>query len=190
MFDREYVKTLILQLKSTGVEFTAGLTEEQLMGLEQKLGGVISADLKTLLSVAVPASINNESGIFPTWGEDPEAIIKESQSFIDDLLVFDIETNDFWHESFGSKPESMKMAKTQALEVIHSWPKLMPVFAHRFVVVGIKNSPVFSYQGPSDTIYYGNDLVDYLHKEFGIIKPEWSAETPVATPPWDNLFFG
>jgi hypothetical protein len=50
---------------------------------------------------------------------------------------------------------------------LHDGAKLIPIFAHRFVVClgGSEISPVLSIYDPSDAIVYGNSLQEYLGKE-------------------------
>ncbi|WP_204296787.1 hypothetical protein [Actinoplanes campanulatus] len=64
-------------------------------------------------------------------------------------------------------------------------PTLVPVYGHRYLPAGAggHGHPVLSvYQ--TDIIYYGVDLLDYLHREFGTAPAGSSADDPQATAPF------
>ena len=42
-------------------------------------------------------------------------------------------------------------------------------------------------QYATDSIYYGNDLVDYLAKEFRVPRPSWATSAPPQVPVWGDL---
>ncbi len=190
MINDEYITQLIIDLKKCGIRFADGLASSRINEIESKLEGAIPSGLRLLLNHALPVSSSSGNGYFPDWRDDLDKVISEYYSLVDDYLLSDIDSGGFWHKILGEKPDDIEEAKEQALQVIHSWPKLMPVFAHRFVVVGVEESPVFSYHGPLDTIYYGYDLPGYLHQEFGVSKPDWAKKEPVPIDKWDELFFG
>lgn len=83
-------------------------------------------------------------------------------------MLFDVEHNSFWSEDWGAKPgvlaDVLMVARTRLAEV----PKMVPICSHRYLPAGrgTYGHPVLSmYQ--TDIIYYGTDLVDYVHQEFG-----------------------
>jgi hypothetical protein len=39
-----------------------------------------------------------------------------------------------------------------------------------------------------DSIVYGNDLADYLHREFAVPRPAWAAASPRPVPYWGQAF--
>ena len=101
----------------------------------------------------------------------------------------------YWIDDWGDRPRDAAAAKEAAAEAITSWPPLIQVFQHRFMPsfpVGAGN-PVLSVWQANDTIYYGNDLADYLHREFGrpglgLDQPSWSARYPRHVPYWSEAF--
>ena len=46
-------------------------------------------------------------------------------------------------------------------------------------------NPVFSVH-QTDIIRYGNDLVGYVHNEFGVPLPDWAAKEPRPIRFWDD----
>jgi len=189
MFDDTYIEGIINKMTRMGFSFGKGLSEQELVLIEESMGGSFPKDLRTLLSIAVPIQSPTQNGKFPNWHGDIDKILRESQSFVNDLVAFDIKEGGFWHPLLGEKPSDRKAAVNQALDVIHSWPRLIPVFSHRFVMAGVNDSPVFSYHGPNDTVYYGYDMADYLSKEFHLQRPSWASDQPIAVEYWDELFF-
>lgn len=191
MFDKNYIQKAISELRQIGVEFASGLSSQQLSSIEARIGVLFPPDLKLLLSEGVPIA-TREGVKFPDWHEDPERVMNDAQSFVDDLLLFDIVEGGYWSDSlFGPRPSGDKTAQKAAISVVHKLPPLMPVFGHRYIASSPSQpgNPVFSYHGPNETIYYGFDLADYLSKEFGIKKPSWVATEPRAIKGWDQLFF-
>jgi hypothetical protein len=99
-------------------------------------------------------------------------------------LQFDVEHNDLWRPSWGPKPETLEARKARVRELVAAAPRLIPVFAHRYLLAEpcTAGNPVFSvYQ--SDIVVYGADLRDYLIFEFAdllglearALEKEWAA---------------
>ena len=88
-------------------------------------------------------------------------------------LEFDVEHNNLWLESWGTRPRTKTKRKTTIREQMQNAPKLIPVFAHRYLVgqsTGVATNPVLSVQG-SEIIVYGRDLRSYLLDEFSSLLP-------------------
>ena len=82
-------------------------------------------------------------------------------------IAFDIENSGFWLERWGERPPHLPAALEIARSDFLSWPKLLPLFGHRFLAAEPCRSgnPVFSIM-QTDIIYYGADLAHYLMLEF------------------------
>jgi hypothetical protein len=128
---------------------------------------------------------------FPNWHHDPKAIIKEREEFLADKFAFDITENEYWHPSLGDRLADLNEAAAVALAVIDRLAPLVPIFGHRFMPSSPRSegNPRYSMHGPSDTIYYGYDIVDYLFNEFGVELPVPRAQESKPVPRWDALFF-
>jgi hypothetical protein len=104
-------------------------------------------------------------------------------------LLFDVENNTFWPESWGPRPDDASRALEVAREQFVAWPKLVPLYSHRYLPAAPSavGAPVFSvYQ--TDVIYYGANLVDYIHAEFG--GTAVTVGTANYLPPWSLLALG
>ncbi|MEV5489120.1 hypothetical protein AB0L47_14110 [Streptomyces bobili] len=105
-------------------------------------------------------------------------------------VLLDVENNTFWYAGWGERPADGKLALDAARHRLTGVPVLVPVYAHRYLPAGRGSlgHPVLS-MWQTDIIYYGMDLVDYIHQEFDEVRGEL-AETwnPRATVPfWRDL---
>ena len=85
-----------------------------------------------------------------------------------DGVVFDVEMNNFWSDSFGDRGESNTGDVAKARQWLESnAPKLVPIFAHRVMSSEpcVAGQPVLSVM-QTDIIIYGLDLPHYLSQEF------------------------
>ena len=76
---------------------------------------------------------------------------------------------EIFRKSFQCKNDNELQNKI--FEYLHKSPKLVPFYGHRCFISGIDNSPIISFQQPSDSIFYGANLEEYLVNEF--IKKGW-----------------
>jgi hypothetical protein len=53
----------------------------------------------------------------------------------------------------------------------------------------LRGSPVLSVWQPTDSIIYGNDPADHLHRELGITRPSWAAQDVDNIPVWGDLLY-
>jgi hypothetical protein len=82
-------------------------------------------------------------------------------------MAFDIEQNSFWLDSFGTRPPVLAEALRIAKQHFDNAPKLIPVYAHRYIPSdpSAAGNPIYSvYQ--MDIIYYGSNLREYFEIEF------------------------
>lgn len=90
---------------------------------------------------------------------------------------------------WGKRPDNVDDAKSIMRRDFATWPRLVPLFGHRFLVVDPCKSgnPVFSIM-QTDIIYYGSNLGIYLINEFLGRRPEredWFPEEYI--PIWHDL---
>jgi hypothetical protein len=106
-------------------------------------------------------------------------------------VLSDVEDATLWFPAWGERPtetdKALEIAKLELAQV----PKLVPVYAHRFLPAGHRTfgHPVLSIH-QTDIIYYGMDISDYVHHEFGGPGLDRSDErwTPKATVPFWKEF--
>lgn len=127
--------------------------------------------MKDFLSSALPLSNN-----FVNWRDTSKENIESIYARIDwplEGMLFDIEHNVFWYDSWGEKPDNLEEAFNICKEEFKKVPKLIPICSHRYIPSepNEAGNPIFSvYQ--TDIIYYGENLASYLEIEFGFKKYE------------------
>lgn len=127
--------------------------------------------MKDFLSSALPLSNN-----FVNWRDISKENIESIYARIDwplEGMLFDIEHNVFWYDSWGEKPDNLEEAFNICKEEFKKVPKLIPICSHRYIPSepNEAGNPIFSvYQ--TDIIYYGENLASYLEIEFGFKKYE------------------
>jgi len=109
-------------------------------------------------------------------------------------VLFDVASNEFWPSSWGERPSKLKSALEIAERHLAVWPKLVPLFSHRFMPAApsMPGAPVLSvYQ--TDVIFYGPNLLDYVRAEFGSLKTRFydpDVDWSNLLPPWSLLATG
>ena len=149
-------------MEKANIQFDKGLSELKLNQIESKYAFHFPPDLREFLHSALPIGKR-----WVNWRNDPEIEINSRLNWAFDGICFDIEHNNFWMAEWGEKPNDLLKAFEKARFSVQKAPKLIPVFAHRFIPdrPNINGNPVFSvYQ--TDIIIYGNDLQTYFQNEF------------------------
>lgn len=139
-----------------------GLTEAQLDAIEAVIGAALPPDLRYLLK-----NVQDPGGVFaPLTDFTPEAYEASVQRVVDGI-EFDIKHNAVWLTRWGARPETTEEALSVALSDMATWPKLVPVYGHRFMPLApcLPGNPIFSIV-QTDIIYYGAHLASYLLGEF------------------------
>lgn len=168
------MKLLIQLLKDKGIRFEKGLTDEELITIEADFNFRFPPDLQVLLCLALPVSKS-----FVDWrraisSRKYETEVLERIHWPLEGMLFDIRNNVFWNEEWGEKPELFEQQKEIAEEHFQKYPRLIPIYSHRYIPVTpyTTGNPVFSvYQ--MDIIYYGNGLASYFRNEFHVKLPDY-----------------
>jgi hypothetical protein len=149
-------------LEAKGVTLTDGLTEEELAGIEGDFGFRFPPDLRELLHAFLPAGQS-----WPNW-RGPRQPLLEWLDIPADGIEFDVESNDYWRDAWGEKPDDIDDAIEEARRQVALAPVLIPVYSHRFLPSrpNEAGNPVFSVH-QTDVIVYGEDLASYFAAEFG-----------------------
>jgi hypothetical protein len=162
---------LIELLKEAGLEFSEGLTDDEVEYIEKTFSFRFPPDLCAFLKTAVPFWNS------PRWRSGSESDIREwFDSPLKNVLI-DVERNDFWLPEWGQRPNKLSEALEIASLKVREAPKLIPILAGRFIPDRPHESgnPVFSVH-QTDIIYYGFDLEDYLRHEFNLPREEWPTQ--------------
>ncbi|TXS40920.1 hypothetical protein EAO75_39400 [Streptomyces sp. uw30] len=154
----------LLAMLPARVEIKPGMSERELDQVEERWGFRYAPEHRTLLSAGLPTG----SRSWPDWRDgDPEDLAERLARPVDGVL-FDVKHNGFWHPDWDPRPagteDALKVARTYLAKV----PVMVPVYSHRYLLADPDRTgtPVLSmYQ--ADIIYYGTDLIDYFHHEFG-----------------------
>ncbi len=163
-------KLMIAKLKNIGIKFDKGLTEEDIEELEILCNFKFPNEIKEFLKFAVPIG-----DLFYNYNDLSKKNINRINDFqknIEDAFLFDIEHNNFlemFRKRFQSKNDNE--LQNEILKYLHSSSKLIPLYGHRCFISGMNNSPIISFQQPSDSIFYGANLEEYLNNEF--INKDW-----------------
>ena len=160
-----------------------GLNEQEITAIEQRYHLRFPPDyrlfLKTLHSVdrlQVGAKYKGGHEMFPitkpsfyNWQTDTEAI-QDAYEWLVSGLFFDVQHNDLWPQSWGTKPATAEAQETRVRELVDAAPKLVPVFAHRYLLAEPceAGNPILSIW-QSDIIIYDTNLYDYFLDEFGAL---------------------
>lgn len=184
-----FISDCIEILTARRVPLDPGLTVAEILEIERRHGFEFSPDHRQLLETAQPAGAR-----WLHWRNDSPETIRDRLSWPLDGLLFDVEHDAFWPTGWGTKPESLDAQKHVATLRIKTWPTLVPLYSHRYMPAAPApaGAPVFSVW-QSDVIFYGDNLLDYLQREFGSIDPN-SERTgtvgPETCPPWSVLAMG
>jgi hypothetical protein len=183
-FDEAWAHQVVGQLRTTGVEFDAGLDDAAIREISAVFAAEVPLELKLFLQAGVPTSPK-----WAAWGEGPQVVLERAQAWILRAFSFDIEHNRYWHPLLGERPGSVGAAVDQACAHLLEAPPLIPVYAHRFLATQPTDGPraVLSVWQAVDSIYYGNDLADYLAREFTVDRPSWATADPPPVPVWEEL---
>ena len=156
-------------MKSKQVDFEIGLTDNEILQIENKFDILFPPDLKLFLMTELPIS-----GSFVNWRLGLNSK-DESDKIVDRLnwplegMLFDLKSNEFWIKRWGDKPKTYEDQERIAKEKYLEFPKLIPIYSHRYIPSHPNEigNPIFSvYQ--MDIIYYGFDLTTYFTNEFSL----------------------
>ncbi|MFT3846971.1 MAG: hypothetical protein QM725_18080 [Lacibacter sp.] len=171
---QEQANYIIQQLKNKGIIFNDGLTKAEISVIEQKFTIRFPPDLQLFLETALPTSQRFVNWRAALTSNEETSAINSSLNWPFEGMQFDLENNHFWHDEWGVKPIALKEQIEIAKKHYNSYPKLIPIYGHRFIPSAPCESgnPVFSvYQ--MDIIYYGFDLADYFSNEFHFELPSF-----------------
>jgi hypothetical protein len=155
-----------------------GLTEAEFARVERDFGFEFADDHHAFLATGLPTNsvpelrepgvIYTHAEPWPDWRTGDPVTLREFLDWPVKGVLFDVEHNGFWHETWGSRPDSSGRAIEVARSTLAATPTMVPVYGHRYLPAGRGSfgHPVLS-MWQTDIIYYGLDLADYIDREFG-----------------------
>lgn len=152
-----------------GIKVEKGLSPEELNEIEERYSVKFPNALRLFYISGLPVSKG-----FYNWRDASRENIEYIKNAIADPFEEFRENAEavYWNDEWGEKPESSEEIGAYVLGKLSEAPRLIPIYSHRYVPMGVSdNPPVISVYGV-DIIYYGEDLSDYLQIEFGLKKQE------------------
>jgi hypothetical protein len=169
-----------------------GLTDAEFDRIERDFGFTFADDHRAFLTAGLPVNSGippPEPGVYythdrpwPDWRHDPAEVLLPFLTWPAAGVLTSVERGG-WHPFWGSRPAdhaiALEVAKARLAEV----PVMVPLYGHRYLPAGRGSwgRAVLSMWG-TDIIYYGNDLADYIAREFGPPRIDTIEPHPDATP--------
>lgn len=167
-----------------------GLTDAEFARVEGAFGFEFATDHRAFLAAGLPLNVpvTDPPGVisayrapWPDWRDgDPDDLRERLRQPVAGVL-FDVENNGYWHESWGDRPAARDQKLQVAQEHLAYVPTLVPIYGHRYLPARRDSAGhlVLSVH-QTDIISYGDDLADYVEHEFGQPRPT-TADRPRAT---------
>jgi hypothetical protein len=165
------------------VRIQRGLTDRELARVEHTFGFQFADDHRAFLAAGLPTGPS-----WPDWRRGDRQALHDRLGWPVHGVLFDVEHNGYWHESWGDRPSNRREAVAVAEPHLREAPQMVPVFGHRFLPSGRGSygHPVLSMH-QTDIIYYGSELEDYIHSEFGGPAPDGGQEPRATVAFWRDL---
>lgn len=189
-----------LRRKSAAV-IDDGLSDDEFARIEETFGFQFADDHRAFLAAGLPVNSPagpGEIGVaatssqpWPDWRHhDHDELRRRLERPVDGVL-FDVENNQFWAESWGKRPDRVDQATEIARRALTQAPAMIPIYGHRYLPAGAGTCghPVLS-MWQTDIIYYGLDIADYIDREFADAdrSPDGAPWNPQATVKfWKDL---
>ena len=180
------------RLAQTGqCDIGPGLTDAEFVRIERDYEFEFADDHRVFLAAGLPLNSpapRRRRNPWPDWRDADPSDLRERLGWPVEGALFDVQQNAFWHRSWGQRPADTGEALRTARQHLSRAPKMIPVYAHRYLPAGrgTYGHPVLSiYQ--TDIIIYGTDLADYINHEFGrwFISADWTP--PPMVPFWSDF---
>jgi hypothetical protein len=155
------------------VDIQPGLTDAEFASIELRYGFEFADDHRAFLAAGLPVwtvgddDPNRASWGWPNWrGGDTETVRAQVDHPV--TTVIEAVRDGHWPSGWGKRPAGSEHAMAEARTRLAGVPRMIPVYAHRYLPAGRNTSahPVLSIHSLHDTIVYGLDLADYIDREF------------------------
>jgi hypothetical protein len=182
-FTQEWATWTVARLVDCHFDVHAPLVQREVDALGEAFGATVPAELAVLLTTKVPVSMASVM-----WHTDARRLADMSRNWIVDAFRADVLLGGFWHPVLGQRPTSEHDIMAAVTRAVASAPVLFPLFGDRYMVaLPDAPRPVISFPCPTKAFLKGNDLADFLHHDYGIEKPIWSADSCGVIPFWGSL---
>jgi hypothetical protein len=157
------------KLKAKGMWFSEGLTESEILKIEEIYEIMFPKSLREFYQAGVPCSDTRYE--FPRWTDYSVENISKIKSYwlkgpIDRLLPH-VTMYDYWIHEWGKRPESPEDVVREFTKIAQKAPKLIPIHynAYMTMLIGVDDPPVIS-AVEFDVVYGLHNLQDYLESYF------------------------
>lgn len=176
-------------LVGAGVHLEEGLTRGELAAIEQGYGFTFCGIHRRLLARVLPVDDRGHASGWPDWRSAAPEDLQRRLAWPIDSVLFDVVHADFWLHAWGPRPGNGVDAQHVAREWLSRLPPMVPIYGHRYLPSQpcVDDPPVLSiYQ--TDVIVYGDNLLDYLTREFRVGEPSPQAiDEERRIPFWSDL---
>lgn len=176
-------KEIIELMENKGIQFEEGLSENEIIKIQELYQFIFPNDYKIFLKKVLPISVG-----FYNWRDFSDDNIKYIHAVMQEPFnnlresIKDIYWCEKWGEEFNKKEQEKII-----FEKINNAPKLIPIFSHRYIpIIDAKESPIISIRG-IDVICYGENLNRYLFNEFVANKPIDLVNSIEYIPFWSDI---
>ncbi|MEV0648219.1 hypothetical protein AB0I28_23435 [Phytomonospora sp. NPDC050363] len=159
----------------SGAEVRPGLSDAEFTAVEARYGFAFADDHRAFLAARVPVGRG-----WVDWRDGDEGTIRHRLAWpVEGVLSDASGPLGVWHPTWGERPDRDREALAIARKHLADVPRMVPVFSHRYLPAGPGGGgrPVLSIHG-ADIIVYGDDLVDYVGREFGVTVDHRADGTP------------
>lgn len=192
------ISALVERLSSPpwSIDFHPGLGDDEVREAEAHFGFSFPPDLLALLQYAMPvgdvaasSDSKNIGGGFPNWRVLNSRELQSQVAWPTKSVIVDVRESGFWLEMWGARPPDVNEAAAIASLSLGAAPKLIPVYAHRYICEEphARGNPIISVWG-TDIVYYGSDLATYIANEFFLKRDDRDfAKVPADVPFWLSI---
>jgi hypothetical protein len=151
-------------LRRAGVRLTPGLDDREIDHIEAEYELRFAPDHRAFLQAAQPTG-----DAWTDWRTAPRESLVRTLEWPVEGVLYDVDQNSFWPVSWGVRPRDPDMARAVGRAHLATWPKLVPIYGHRYMPSAPAPSgvPVLSVH-QSDVTYYGSDLHNYVTRELWV----------------------
>lgn len=158
---------VIDRFRAKGIRCDTGLSDSEIVGIEQELDFGFPPDVRDFLQTVVPIS-----AYFPNWRDDLCVVRARYIDPITTRFLFGVEQGFFWFPNWGEQPVETSAAIEVARSHLCKVPKLVPLGDPLYLKCipcnpCLSGNPVFSVRGP-DVLHAGRNIGEYL---------EWLSES-------------
>jgi len=159
---------MIDRLKKVGISFAPGMSGSELDRAETVFQFRFPIEIREFLSCGVP--VGSSFFDYRDLSDNNMKHFREFAASIERSFRFDLENNrEEMLELLGKKLgffQDSASFDSAVIEYLNKSVKLIPFYAHRCFFDGMDDMPIVSFWQPTDTIFYGGSLENYLEVEF------------------------